>query len=248
MTTRKVFFGVEDNKPDCIAKLSELVKDEPRMEVKSLRTKYPQGSERQLIYAVTGRAINSTMLPADAGCIVDNVDTIVSIYHAVKFGWPLMHRIVTVTGDAVAEPQNFRAAIGTNFAELVEAAGGFKVHPEKIISGGPMMGFAMFGLDVPVVKTSSALLAMSKDDVAASTQEATACINCGRCVEACPSRIVPSRLADFAEHYDEEMFEKWHGMECVECGSCSYTCPAKRSLAHAIKSMRRTILANKRKK
>ncbi|HIZ07337.1 MAG TPA: electron transport complex subunit RsxC [Candidatus Eubacterium avistercoris] len=244
----KGIFGVEDNKPDCIAKLSELVKDEPRMEVKSLRTKYPQGSERQLIYAVTGRAINSTMLPADAGCIVDNVDTIVSIYHAVKFGWPLMHRIVTVTGDAVAEPQNFRAAIGTNFAELVEAAGGFKVHPEKIISGGPMMGFAMFGLDVPVVKTSSALLAMSKDDVAASTQEATACINCGRCVEACPSRIVPSRLADFAEHYDEEMFEKWHGMECVECGSCSYTCPAKRSLAHAIKSMRRTILANKRKK
>ena len=159
-----------------------------------------------------------------------------------------MPRIVTVTGDAVTEPQNFRAAIGTNFAELVEAAGGFKVHPEKIISGGPMMGFAMFGLDVPVVKTSSALLAMSKDDVAASTQEATACINCGRCVEACPSRIVPSRLADFAEHYDEEMFEKWHGMECVECGSCSYTCPAKRSLAHAIKSMRRTILANKRKK
>ena len=244
----KGIFGVEDNKPDCIAKLSELVKDEPRMEVKSLRTKYPQGSERQLIYAVTGRAINSTMLPADAGCIVDNVDTIVSIYHAVKFGWPLMHRIVTVTGDAVTEPQNFRAAIGTNFAELVEAAGGFKVHPEKIISGGPMMGFAMFGLDVPVVKTSSALLAMSKDDVAASTQEATACINCGRCVEACPSRIVPSRLADFAEHYDEEMFEKWHGMECVECGSGSYTCPAKRSLAHAIKSMRRTILANKRKK
>lgn len=108
------------------------------------------------------------------------------------------------------------------------------------------MGFAMFGLDVPATKTSSALLALAKDDVAAS--ETTACINCGRCVEACPSRIVPSRLADYAEHYDEEMFEKWNGMECVECGSCSFTCPAKRSLAQAIKSMRRTILANRRKK
>ena len=244
----KGIFGVEDNKPDCIAKLTELTKNEPRMEVKALKTKYPQGSERQLIFATTGRAINSTMLPADAGCIVDNVDTIVAIYHAVKLGRPLMHRIVTITGDAIADPRNFYVCIGTNYAELVEAAGGFKTQPKKIISGGPMMGFAMFGLDVPTTKTTSALLCLTEDAVEDASQNATACINCGRCVEACPSRIVPSRLADFAENHLEEPFEQWHGMECVECGSCSFTCPAKRNLAQSIKSMRKTILANRRKK
>ena len=244
----KGIFGIEDNKPDCIAKLTELTKNEPRMEVKALKTKYPQGSERQLIFATTGRAINSTMLPADAGCIVDNVDTIVAIYHAVKLGRPLMHRIVTITGDAIADPRNFYVCIGTNYAELVEAAGGFKTQPKKIISGGPMMGFAMFGLDVPTTKTTSALLCLTEDAVEDASQNATACINCGRCVEACPSRIVPSRLADFAENHLEEPFEQWHGMECVECGSCSFTCPAKRNLAQSIKSMRKTILANRRKK
>lgn len=241
-------FGVEDNKPDCIAKLRELVKDEPRMEVKALKTKYPQGSERQLIYAATGRAINSTMLPADAGCIVDNVDTIVAIYHAVKFGMPLIQRIVTITGDAVTEPQNLRVNIGTSFAELLEAAGGTKVQPKKVIAGGPMMGFAMFDLNCPTTKTTGGLLLLAKDDVEEAEAQETACINCGRCVAACPSRMVPSRLADFAEQHRPEMFEAWHGMECMECGSCSYTCPAKRNLAQAIKSMRKTILANRRKK
>ena len=244
----KGIFGVEDNKPDCIAKLRELVKDEPLMEVKALKTKYPQGSERQLIYAATGRAINSTMLPADAGCIVDNVDTIVAIYHAVKFGMPLIQRIVTITGDAVTEPQNLRVNIGTSFAELLEAAGGTKVQPKKVIAGGPMMGFAMFDLNCPTTKTTGGLLLLAKDDVEEAEAQETACINCGRCVAACPSRMVPSRLADFAEQHRPEMFEAWHGMECMECGSCSYTCPAKRNLAQAIKSMRKTILANRRKK
>ena len=244
----KGIFGVEDNKPDCIAKLRELVKNEPRMEVKALKTKYPQGSERQLIYAATGRAINSTMLPADAGCIVDNVDTIVAIYHAVKFGMPLIQRIVTITGDAVTEPQNLRVNIGTSFAELLEAAGGTKVQPKKVIAGGPMMGFAMFDLNCPTTKTTGGLLLLAKDDVEEAEAQETACINCGRCVTACPSRMVPSRLADFAEQHRPEMFEAWHGMECMECGSCSYTCPAKRNLAQAIKSMRKTILANRRKK
>ncbi len=243
----KGIIGIEDNKPDCIATLKELVKDEPKIEVMGLHTKYPQGSERQLIFATTGRAINSSMLPADAGCIVDNTDTIVSIYNAVKLGKPLMSRIITVTGDAVVDPSNFNVLIGTSFKELVEAAGGFKSQPEKIISGGPMMGFAMFDTDNPATKTSSALLALLKDEVSAAEKDATACINCGRCVDACPSRIIPSRLADYAEQYRDEMFEKWHGMECVECGSCSFACPAKRNLAQAIKSMRKTILANRRK-
>ena len=242
----KGVFGVENNKPDCIAKLQELTKDEPRMEVCPLQTKYPQGGERQLIYAVTGRAINSKMLPADAGCIVDNVETIIAIYNAVKLGKPVMNRVSTITGDAVANPGNFLYYIATNYAELVEAAGGFKVQPEKIISGGPMMGFSMFSLDIPTTKTSSSLLCLAEDEVAKA--EPSPCINCGRCVEACPEQLIPSRLAKMADHGVADEFEKWHGLECIECGSCSFACPAKRQLAQSIKTMKKQVLAAKRKK
>lgn len=242
----KGIFGVEDNKPDCIAKLKELTKDEPRMEVLALKTKYPQGAERQLIFATTGRAINSSMLPADAGCVVDNVETLIGIHYAVIDERPVMERIVTVSGDGVKAPGNFKVLFGTNQRELVEAAGGFLGEPEKVISGGPMMGFAMFTLDTPITKTSSSILCLTKDEVAAN--EPSACINCGRCVEVCPSRIIPSRLAGFAEHHNEEAFTKWEGLECVECGSCSYVCPAKRQLKQAIGSMRKIALANRRKK
>ena len=242
----KGVFGIENNKPDCIEKLQELVKGEDRMEVCALETKYPQGGERQLIYAVTGRAINSKMLPADAGCIVDNVETITAVYNAVKLGIPVMNRVATITGDGINNPGNFLYYIGTNYSELVEAAGGFKGQPEKIISGGPMMGFSMFSIDIPTTKTSSSLLCLSKDEVVA--MEPSACINCGRCVEACPELLVPSRLAKMADKGLADEFEKWHGLECIECGSCSYICPAKRHLAQSIKSMKKQVLASKRKK
>lgn len=241
----KGILGIEDNKPDCIEKLTKLVENEPRIEVCPLQTKYPQGGERQLIYAVTKRAINSKMLPADAGCIVDNVETIIAVYNAVRFGHPLTNRVSTITGDAVAKPGNFLYNIGTNYAELVEAAGGFQTEPEKMISGGPMMGFAMFGLDVPTTKTSSSLLCLAKDEV--SVTEPTACINCGRCVEACPELLVPSRLAKFGDNGLSAEFEAWHGLECVECGSCSFVCPAKKQLAQSIKTMKKQVLAAKRK-
>lgn len=237
--------AVEDNKPDCIALLKELTRDEKRISVKALKTKYPQGAERQIIYAVTGRKINSSMLPADVGCVVNNVDTVVSVYRAVAEGRPLMERIVTVTGDAIANPRNFRVRIGTNYRELLEEAGGFKEDPEKIICGGPMMGFGMFDLDVPTTKTSTALLALTHDDVAA--MEPGPCINCGRCVDVCPGRIIPSHLADYAEHFDEEAFLKNNGMECCECGCCSFVCPAKRPLTQEIKSMRKIQLAKRKK-
>ena len=242
----KGILGVEDNKPDCIQKLKELTKDEERIEVMPLKTKYPQGGERQLIYATTGRSINSKMLPADAGCIVDNVETLVAINRAVKEGKPVMDRIFTVTGDAVANPGNFEYCIGMSYAEILEEAGGFKEDPEKMISGGPMMGFAVFSLEIPTTKTSYSLLCFKKDDVSAS--EPTACINCGRCVSVCPEQIVPSRLAKMSQFHDSESFERWNGMECIECGSCSYICPAKRPLAQYIKTMKKQILAERRKK
>lgn len=242
----KGYFAVEDNKKDCAEKIRAAIADEPRMEVKLLMTKYPQGAERQLIYAVTKRAINSTMLPADAGCIVDNVETLIGIHTAVVEGKPLMERIVTVSGDAIASPGNFKVLLGTSHQELIEAAGGFTAEPEKLISGGPMMGFAMVTADAPVTKTSSSILAFKEDAVSKNPE--TACINCGRCVDVCPSRIIPSRLADYAQRHDEESFVAMNGLECVECGSCSYVCPAKRQLKQAIGSMRKTALANRKKK
>lgn len=241
----KGILAIEDNKPDCVKTLKQLALNEPRIVVKALKTKYPQGAERQLIYATTGRAINSSMLPADAGCVVNNVDTVVAVNQAVREGKPLMHRIVTVTGDAVKDPRNFIVRIGTNYHELIEEAGGFKEKPVKIVSGGPMMGFGIFDLDVPTTKTSSALLCLTEDDVA--KWEPSACINCGKCVEVCPGHVVPSKLADFAEHYDEERFLEYDGMECCECGCCSYVCPAKRRLTQSIKSMRKIQLAKRKK-
>ncbi len=237
--------AVEDNKPDCVKILKELTFNEPRITVKALKTKYPQGAERQLIYATTRRAISSAMLPADAGCIVNNVDTVVSIYHAVIEKRPLTERIVTVTGDAIADPCNYLVPTGTSMQELIDASGGFKVKPEKIIAGGPMMGFAMFDTDVPVIKTSSAITCFSRDEVARYSE--SACINCGRCVDVCPGRVIPARLADYANNHDEDMFLKYNGMECCECGCCSYICPAKRQLTQSIKTMRKLLLAKKKK-
>ena len=237
--------AIEDNKPEAIKILREKTKDEPRIRVNKVKTKYPQGAERQLIYANTGRYVNSNMLPADAGCIVHNVDTIISIYEAVIMGCPVISRVVTVTGDCIAEPRNFIVPIGTSFRELVEAAGGFKKDPAKVIAGGPMMGKALYDLDVPVTKGTSAILALSKDAVADS--KPSQCIKCGKCVSVCPGRVEPNLLADLAEAKDIEGFLKYNGMECCECGCCSYVCPAKRHLTQTIAGTRKQVLANRKR-
>ena len=242
----KGYFGIEDNKPEAIEALLKATENEDRIEVVPLKTKYPQGGERSMIYAVTGRKINSKMLPADVGCIVHNVDTIYAIYNAVYNGKPLIERIVTITGDAVRTPKNFQVRIGTSFRELIDAAGGFTTEPEKIISGGPMMGFSFFNIDVPVVKGSSSLLAFIKDDV--SHEEPSACIRCGRCAAACPEHLLPMKLAALAGQNEPEEFKKLGGMECVECGCCSYVCTAKRQVKKSVRSMKKLIIASARKK
>ena len=238
--------AVEDNKPEAIAKLEELTRDEDKITVKALQTKYPQGGERMIIHACTGRDINSRMLPADVGCIVDNVDTLCAVYRAVMRGEPLMERIVTITGDAITDPCNYRVRIGTNYKELIDAAGGFVKEPAKIISGGPMMGFAVFDLDVPTTKTASAMTCLTEDVVAELAP--SACINCSRCVDVCPEHLIPKNLADAVEHNEEETFLHQYGMECIECGSCSYICPARRQLAQLIKGMRKIQMGKMKKK
>lgn len=244
----KGYICIEDNKPDCIAKMKELVKDIDRIEVKEMMTKYPQGGERTLIYAATGREINSSMLPADVGCVVDNVETVISVYKAVILGRPVNSRVVTVTGDGIKEPKNLLVLAGTDMSELVDAAGGLKGKIAKAISGGPMMGFALYDLHVPCTKTTSAFLFLEHDAVSEAPEIQTACINCGRCVSVCPGHVLPARLAKLAERGDMAGFEALDGMECCECGCCSYICPAKRPLTQSIKSMRKMVLASRRKK
>ncbi len=237
--------AIEDNKPEAIKKLSELTANDDRITIQTLKTKYPEGAERQLIYAVTKRKINSSMLPADAGCIVNNIDTVISIYMAVCENTPLIRRIVTVTGDAVANPRNYKVRIGTLYSEVLEESGGFTVKPAKLISGGPMMGMSLFSTEVPVTKTSSALLAF-KEDPMDKVPEGP-CIHCGKCVYVCPSHIIPQMLMEYSERFDDEGFEAQNGMECMECGCCTYVCPAGRKLTQSFKQTRRSIL-DKRKK
>lgn len=237
--------AVENNKKDVIEELSKLTENEPKISVAELKTKYPQGSERHIIYAVTKRKINSKMLPADAGCIVDNVDTIYNIYNAVKFHKPLTERIVTVSGDGINTPSNFVVPIGTSHAKLVKEAGELKDGVVKLISGGPMMGQAMFSLDVPVIKGSSALLAFLHDDVADATM--TNCLNCGKCASVCPENLICAKLAQAAAADDMDTFLKYHGMECIECGTCNYICPANRNITQSVRTMKRKVIAARKK-
>lgn len=234
-------FAVEDSQRDAITALQLASGKEKRMEVKVLETKYPQGSDRMLVYACTGRQLHSSMQPADAGCLVLNVDTVCAIYQALAFGRPLTERVVTVTGKALAHPWNFNVRIGTSFAELIDAAGGFVKEPKKFVSGGPLMGTELTDLDVPVVKTSSALLCMTKDPAANFPQ--SACIRCGYCAQVCPERLLPMKLMEAAQKGQEDVFLQQSGMECMECGCCSYVCPARRSLTQTIREQRRELLA-----
>lgn len=240
----KAVIGIEVNKPQAIRLLQDKTASLSRVTVQPLKTKYPQGGERMLIHAVTGRDIHSRKLPIDAGCVVLNVSTVVSVWLAVCRRIPQITTIMSVTGDGVNTPGNFAVPVGSSHRELLEFAGGLKGEPEKLISGGPLMGVAMVSLDVPVQKTSSSILAMQKDEVA--LWEPTACIRCGRCSRACPEFLVPPMMAHAADNGDLEGFEKVHGMECIECGCCTYVCPAKRRLTQSFRTAKVAVNAKRR--
>ena len=233
--------AVEDNKPEAIEALKKSCCGIPGVELVVVKTKYPQGAEKQLIGAITGREVPAGGLPIDVGCIVNNVDTVIAIHRAIFRGRPLMRKVVTLTGGALRAPGNYKARIGTKLSDLVELAGGFKANPAKVVVGGPMMGTAIFDTDVPIVKTTGGVLFLTEEEAYIPPEKN--CIRCGQCVEHCPTGLIPTELnADILKE-DGEAFVKHNGLECIECGSCSYICPAKRRLSQAIRTIRRVELA-----
>ena len=239
---------VENNKPEAIAAMEQACQGHDRVYVQPVKTKYPQGGERSLITVITGKHLKLGMLPADAGCVVDNVATIYAIYRAVKFNEPLMERGFTVSGDGVQNPGNFIVKIGTSHQELVDACGGFKQDPKKVLSGGPMMGFAMTGLEAPICKNNNALTCLTVDEVEIAEGQMTACLRCGRCSRACPLGLSPQLMQVAAIRKDYDRYEhKLYGLDCIGCGCCTYGCPAKRPLMQLFKTTKAEIMATKKR-
>ena len=241
--------AIENNKPEAIEAMKKASSGEERIRVLPLKTKYPQGGERSLIKVIAGVDFPITALPADVGCIVDNVGTIYAVQRAVAFREPLFTHALTVCGDAVKEPANLIVRDGTSVSELIDACGGLKegVSLKKAIAGGPMMGFAMSSLDVPVVKTTNAVTLLCEDGSEKAELEMTACLHCGRCTTVCPQGLLPQLMADAVYIGDLERYEKkLYGLECIACGSCTYICPAKRPLTQTFKQTKAEIMALKR--
>ena len=241
---------IEKNKPEAIAAMQKAIEGEEKMRIHVAPVKYPQGGERAVVKVVAGKDTKLSQLPADVGCLVDNVATVYAIYEAVCRSTPLFRRLVTVSGTAVKQPGNFLVRSGTSCAELLEAAGGLKegVTVTKALSGGPMMGIAMDSLDVPLQKSSGAIVLLEEDGAEQSETLLTECIRCGRCVHACPMGLSPLLMAEAAQRGDLQRYEnKLYGLECISCGSCTWVCPAKRPLMQTFKDAKSAILSARRK-
>ena len=220
-----VILAVEDNKKEAIRKINELLPNYPGIALRVLPTRYPQGSEKQLIQAVTSRQVPPGQLPVSVGCAVFNVASFAAMFRAVYGGVPLTQRIVTVSGETVNKPQNFLVRLGTPFVDLIQAAGGLTDATERVVSGGPMMGVAQSDLSVPVVKATNAILCLPHDENGAA--ENPVCLRCGKCVGVCPMGLQPLYMYRYAMCGDINELRRLHLLDCMECGSCAYTCPGK---------------------
>jgi electron transport complex protein RnfC len=236
----RTVIGVEDNKPDAVAALQKEAGGS--VEVLSLATKYPQGAEKQLIWAVLGREVPKGQLPAAAGALVHNVGTAVAIADAIERRKPLIDRVVTVTG-AVKRPGNYRTVLGTSIADLVEHAGGFDEPVEKVVAGGPMTGFALSTLDVPVVKGTSGVLVLRPGESTPLIEGDQPCIRCGRCAAHCPTFLEPYAIGNYANLSSWDRAGDFHALDCIECGVCSFVCPTRRPLLQLIRLAKAALLA-----
>lgn len=231
---RRGFVGIEDNKPAAVEALKKAIIGEKDIEVLALRTKYPEGAEKMLIRVITGRAVPPKGLPMDVGVVVHNVATAYAVYEAARYGKPLIERVMTVTGEGIREPKNLKVKVGTLISHLIQDCGGLKDERVKIISGGPMMGFAIPSLDVPVTKGTSGIVVFAEREVVHS-EEFKPCIRCGRCIEACPMGLMPSVLSIYSEKGFYEGAKDNNLFDCFECGSCAFVCPSKRPIVQLIR-------------
>lgn len=236
---KRAVIAIEDNKKEGIRAVKAALSNHPGIEVAVLPTKYPQGSEKQLIQSLTGREVPPGSLPASIGCAVFNVATFAAIFRAVRCGYPITQRIVTVSGEAINKPQNFIVRLGTPFHDLIEVAGGLNEKTERVISGGPMMGKAQSDLSVPVIKATNSVLCLMKDKNGAA--ENPVCLRCGKCVAVCPMHLQPLYMYRYQKAGDVKMLDKYHLFDCMECGSCAFTCPGKLPLVEIFRQGKKML-------
>jgi len=228
------FVGIEDNKPAAVKTMKQAAEGQNNIEVCALPTKYPEGAEKMLIKALTGREVPPKALPMDVRVVVQNAGTAFAVYEAVRYGKPLIERVVTVTGEGINDPKNLRVKIGTLVSHLIEGCGGLKDESVKVISGGPMMGFAIPSLEVPVTKGTSGIVAMTEKEIV-HAGDFQPCIKCGRCIDACPMGLMPSMLSIYSEKGFYEGAKEYNLFDCFECGSCAFVCPSKRPIVQLIR-------------